>query len=148
MIRRKEEDMNCKRLIIATLVIFVLLNAIDYVVNTYLLASTYESPELKKLWRPDMMSKLWIGYVFSLLTSLLFTYIFVKGYEAKGLLEGVRFGILIWLFMVVPVSHGYYVVLDKLPYSLCLQWCGYGLIEMLVAGILVAAIYKPAPAKA
>jgi len=139
------KSLNCKRLIIASLVIFVVVSALDYLVNNVILTSTYMSEPLKKLWRPDMMSKLWIGYVFSLLSSLLFTYIFVKGYEAKGLLEGVRFGILIWLFMVVPVSHGYYVVLDKLPYSLCLQWCGYGLIEMLVAGILVAAIYKPLP---
>lgn len=139
--------MNCKRLIIASLVIFVLVNAIDYAVNTYILASIYESPELKKLWRPDMMSKMWIGYVFSLLTSLLFTYIFVKGYEAKGLLEGVRFGILIALFVVIPMSHSFYVVLP-IPYSLALQWCIYGTIEMLVAGILVAAIYRPAAAKA
>jgi hypothetical protein len=148
MIRRKEEDMNCKRLIIASLVIFVVMSAMDYVVNTQLMTSAYQS--VKNLWRPDsdIWSMMWISYAFGLLFSFLFTYIFVKGYEAKGLLEGVRFGILIWLFMVVPVSHGYYVVLDKLPYSLCLQWCGYGLIEMLVAGILVAAIYKPAPAKA
>jgi len=139
--------MNCKRLIIASLVIFVVLSAMSYVVDNVILMSTYES--LKQLWRADteMMSKMWIVYVFSLLFSFLFTYIFVKGYEAKGILEGVRFGIIIALFVAVPMAHSMYVIIP-IPYSLALQWSVFGLIEMLAAGILVAAIYKPAPAKA
>jgi hypothetical protein len=145
MIRRKEEDMNCKRFWIASLVIFVVFRALDYAIDNYLMASAYEA--VKSVWRTDMMSKMWISYPFALLTSILFVYIFVKGYEAKGLLEGVRFGIVMALFIVIPVSHSFYVVLP-VPYSLALQWCIYGTIEMLVAGILAAAIYKPAAPKA
>jgi hypothetical protein len=142
--------MNCKRFFVASIVIFVVLTAADFAINNYVLQSTYRLPDLQNLWRPDaeMRSMMWIGLVTGLLSSLLFTYVFIKGYEAKGLMEGVRFGILMWLFIVVPVSHGYYIVLNKLPYSLCLQWCGWGLLEMLVAGLLAAAIYRPAAPKA
>jgi hypothetical protein len=85
--------------------------------------------------------------VFELLVALLFTYIFIKGREGKGIMEGVRYGIIMWLFVSVPMSHAYYAVI-AIPYSLCLAWCASGLIQILVAGILVAAIYKPAAPKA
>ncbi len=134
--------MNCKRFFAASIVVFVAVQLMEYVVNNVILMPTYES--LKQLWRPDIESKMWMWYPLGLLTALLFTYIFIKGREGKGILEGVRYGIIIWLFASVPFSHAFYVMIN-IPYSLCLQWCGFGLIEMLVAGILVAAIYKPLP---
>lgn len=132
--------MNCKRFLIASLVVFVAFLAVEYVANRVVLMSTYES--LQHLWRPDMESKTWIVLPVLLLMSLMFTYIFIKGREGKGIMEGVRYGVVIWLFVAVPMSHSFYIMID-MPYSLALQWCLIGLIEMLVAGILVAAIYKP-----
>jgi hypothetical protein len=79
---------------------------------------------------------------------LMFTYIFVKGREGKGLAEGVRFGIIIWLFMNLPMNVSMWVMLP-IGWQIILRWILFGLLEMLIAGILVAAIYKPAaPAKA
>jgi hypothetical protein len=144
MIRRKEEDMNWKRFWIASLVIFVVIQAMEFVINNYLMMSAFEAA--KSLWRPDMMDKMWIMYVLSLLSAVLFTYIFVKGREGKGILEGVRFGILMALYISLPMSHGLYVLIP-IPYSFALQWLIYGALEMLVAGILVAAIYRPKTAK-
>ena len=87
-------------------------------------------------------------YVFGALVALMFTYIFVKGREGKGLAEGVRFGIIIWLFMTLPMNVSMWVMLP-IGWPIILRWILFGLLEMLIAGILVAAIYKPAaPAKA
>jgi len=115
------------------------------VVDNIILMSTYES--LKHLWRPDMMDKMWIWFVLGLLVAFLFTYIFIKGREGKGLGEGVRYGIIMWLFVTIPMSHAFYALI-AVPYSLCLAWCASGLIQFLVVGILVAAIYKPPAPKA
>ena len=83
------------------------------------------------------------------LAALLFTYIFIKGREGKGISEGVRFGIIIWLFVNVPMGASIWVFLP-IPYMIIVRGLLFGLLEMLVAGILVAVIYKPlsAPAKA
>ena len=132
--------MNWKRFFTASLAIFVVGSAWGYVVDNFILRSEYES--LRNLWRSDITSKMWVTYTISLLISLMFTYIFIKGREGRGILEGVRFGIVIWLFAVVPWHHFVWVMFP-IPYSLIIKWTLYDLVTVLVAGILVAVIYKP-----
>jgi hypothetical protein len=138
--------MNWKRIFVASLVIFVVVQAMEVLINGVFMKSAYES--LNSLWRPDMTSKKWVMYLIGALVSLLFTYIFVKGREGKGISEGVRFGIIIWLFVAVPMNHSMWVLLP-IPYIMIFRWTLFALLEMLIAGILVAVIYKPqAPAPA
>jgi uncharacterized PurR-regulated membrane protein YhhQ (DUF165 family) len=139
--------MNWKRFFVASLVIYVVVQAMDFVVNQVFMKSANES--LKSLWRTDMMSRMWVMYLIGVLAALLFTFIFIKGREGKGISEGVRFGIIIWLFVNVPMGVSMWVLLP-IPYMFIFRALLFGLLEMLVAGILVAVIYKPlaAPAKA
>jgi uncharacterized PurR-regulated membrane protein YhhQ (DUF165 family) len=132
--------MNWKRFFVASLVTYVVVQTMDLVINEVFMKGANES--LKSLWRPNMMSRMWITYVVGVLVALLFTYIFVKGREGKGIAEGVRYGIIIWLFVSVPMSVSMWVLLP-IPYIIILRWMLFGLLEMLVAGILVAVIYKP-----
>jgi hypothetical protein len=133
--------MNVKRLLAAALAVFVSVQLIELFINSFLMKSANE--ELNTLWRPDMSSKMWIMVVFGALTSLLFAYIFVKGREGKGLMEGLRFGVLMWLFISVPMNVAWWVMLP-IRHIFLVRWILFGLVEMLVAGILVAVIYKPA----
>lgn len=139
--------MNWKRFFVASLVIYVVVQAMDFVVNQVFMKSANES--LKSLWRMDMMSRMWVMYLIGVLVALLFTFIFIKGREGKGISEGVRYGIIIWLFVSVPMGASMWVLLP-IPYMIVFRALLFGLLEMLVAGILVAVIYKPlaAPAKA
>jgi hypothetical protein len=114
------------------------------IIHQGILAKTYQA--LGPIWRPDMMSKLWMYHVGSFLLAFLFTYIFTKGYENKGVAEGVRFGIVIGLFANIPYAF-YEYAMYPLPFSLCLQWFVYGMIEFVLLGIIAAAIYKPARKK-
>jgi hypothetical protein len=143
----KEEAMNWKRFFTASAVIFVVVQAMEVLINGVFMKAAYDS--LSSLWRPDMMSKMWVMYVIGVLTSLLFTYIFIKGREGKGISEGVRFGIVIWLFVSVPMNHSMWVLLP-IPYLMIFRWTLFSLLELLIAGILAATIYKPlasAPAR-
>jgi len=135
--------MNWKRFFVASAVTYVVVQAMELVINNVLMKSANES--LMSLWRPNMMSRIWVMYAVGVLVALLFTYIFVKGREGKGIAEGVRYGIIIWLFVSVPMSVSMWVLLP-IPYIIILRWMLYGLLEMLIAGILVAVIYKPATA--
>jgi uncharacterized PurR-regulated membrane protein YhhQ (DUF165 family) len=139
-LHKKEEKMNWKRFLVASAVTYVVVQAMELVINNVLMKSANES--LMSLWRPNMTSRMWVMYVVGVIVALLFTYIFVKGREGKGIAEGVRYGIIIWLFVSAPMSVSMWVLLP-IPYIIILRWMLYGLLEMLVAGILVAVIYKP-----
>ena len=134
--------MNAKRFVWAAIVVFVASQILEFLIHGVILASTYES--LKDLWRPDMESKMWIYPVIGAIWSLLFVYIFVKGREGKGVMEGVRFGVVIGLFVGIPMAYGAYAMID-IPYSLALQWWIYTLIECVILGVIAAAVYNPAP---
>ncbi|MGQ9802196.1 MAG: hypothetical protein ACUVRL_11120 [Candidatus Saccharicenans sp.] len=133
--------MNWKRFVIASVVVFVSIQVMEFVVNNIIMMGQYES--LQNLWRPDMASKMWIMYLIGVMVAFLFTYIFIKGREGKGLAEGVRYGIIIWLFVAVPMSLWTWVMLP-VPFKMSLWWMVSSLIEYIIAGLLVAAIYKPA----
>jgi hypothetical protein len=132
--------MNIKRFIIASIAVYIVFQVMDLIIHGIILSETYKS--LSSTWRPDMMSLMWIFYAAGLVTAFLFVYIFIKGYEDKGLLEGLRYGIIIGLFMNVIGMFGQYVMYP-IPFSLSVQWFVFGMIEFAVAGIVAAAIYRP-----
>jgi len=132
--------MNVKRFIWASIAVFVAFEVIDVIVHMIILRSAYES--LSAIWRPDMMSLYWIFTVGALIMAFLFVYIFIKGYENKGIMEGIRYGVIIGLFANIP--YGFYsYAMYPLPFSLCLQWFIYGMIGFIICGIIAAAVYKP-----
>ena len=129
------------------IVIFILWNVLDYVVHGVILSSAYQSEDVMKLMRPDMQSKMWIFYVTSLIMAFFFTLIFSKGYEGKGITEGIRYGLYVGLLMATPMAYSSYAMYP-LPYSLVLQWFIYGIIHYVILGVVLAAVYgkKAAPA--
>ncbi len=132
--------MNIKRFVWASIAVFLAFEVLDTIVHMGILGKTYQT--LSDVFRADMMSKLWIIHIGSLLMAFLFMYIFVRGCENKGLMEGVRYGIIIGLFSAFP--YGFYsYAMYPLPFSLCLQWFVYAMIEFILCGILAAYIYKP-----
>ena len=100
--------MNTKRYFVASLAVFVAAVVLDYVIHGVILKSAYEAT--KTIWRPDMDSKVWIFALVDLIIAFPFTYIFVKGYEGKGIMEGVRFGAIVGVLISVPMSYGFYAV--------------------------------------
>ena len=88
---------------------------------------------------------MWLFWVIYVFMAYLLAVIFSKGYEGKGMGEGVRFGLYLGLLMAIPWAYGTYAVMD-IPYSLALQWFVYGVIEFVVAGVILAAVFgKSAP---
>lgn len=77
-----------------------------------------------------------------LLLSLLFCYIFIKGYENRGLWEGVRFGLIVGLALGVAPSLVQFTT-NQFPGKFVIAWVVWYPLEMTVAGIIIAAIYRP-----
>ena len=140
--------MNTKKFWIAVVVVFIILEVTSYIIHGVILASTYGSEEVKGIFRSmeEMEAKMWIMWITDLIWAYFFTFIFVKGYENKGIMEGLKYGIYMGLFVSLVFSYQSYVVYP-LPYSLVFQWFIYGLIQSIVFGLVVASIYKPKPAE-
>ena len=141
--------MNKQKFWIAFIVIFIILEVTNFLIHGTLLSSTYQSEGIKEIFRnmEEMESKMWIMWLTDLIWAFFFTFIFVKGYENKGIMEGIKYGIYIGIFVSLVFSYQSYVVYP-LPYSLVFQWFIYGLIQCIILGIVAAVIYKPKPAAA
>ncbi len=130
----------------AFIVIFVVWIILDYLVHGVILSSAYQSEEMMKIMRPDMGDKMWIMYVVTLIMSFFFTLIFSKGYEGKGVGEGIRYGLYVGLLMATPMAYSSYAMYP-MPYSLALQWFIYGIIHYLILGIIVSLVYGKTSAR-
>ncbi len=134
--------MNTKKMIIAVIAVFILLEATNFLIHGLFLSKTYEG--LTDVFRPmeEMSSMMWRMWIADLVWSFFFVFIFIKGYQNKGILEGVRYGVYIALFMnfVAAVAQN---AVYPIPDTLALQWFIYGSIQSILLGVVTALIYKP-----
>jgi len=132
-----------KKVLIGFVVVFVAMEVLSFIVDGLILGATYES--LKDVWRPDMESKMWIYHIVMLVGAFFFSFVFSKGYEGRGIMEGVRYGFYIGVWMSIGMAYGTYAMI-AIPYSLALQWFVYGIIQYMILGVLLALVFKKKPA--
>ena len=133
--------MNYKRLIVTIVVIFILANLTGFLIHAVLLAPDYMS--VKQLYRPMGGEKLlWINIAY-IAFAIGATWIYAKGVEASRpwLGQGLRFGLAIWLVLAVPSFCIAYAV-QPVPMSLTMKQIGYELVDKLLIGVVIAAIYR------
>lgn len=119
-------------------VVFVAMEIMMFLIHGVLLSSAYQASQ--SVWRPDMMSLMWIYHVLAIIGAFFFTFIFSKGYEGKGMAEGVRYGLYIGIWMSTGMAYGSYAMIN-IPYSLALQWFIYGVVEYVIYGVLLALVF-------
>jgi hypothetical protein len=127
-----------KKLWLGFIAVFGMFEVMNFIVNGLLLMSSFDS--LKNLWRPDMMSLMWIFHVNMLIGAFFFILVFSKGYEGKGIVEGVRYGLYIGIWMGVGFAYGTYAMI-AIPYTMALIWFVTALMQYILAGIIAAAIF-------
>jgi hypothetical protein len=137
--------MDVKKLVGSALVAFVILFIAGFLVHSVLLGDTYRQMRGTGFsFRPEeaMRHKLWLVFVSDLLYSALFAWVYARGMEQKPWAsQGIRFGLLMTLFTVVPTALNDYAVYN-LPHTLVLHWMIAGLITLILMGLAVAAIQK------
>lgn len=134
--------LNVKQWAIATVAVFVVMSAIQYLIHGALLSDWYA--EHSHYWRSpeDMMSRMHWMYVGYALFAGLFCYIFSLGYEGKpGIGEGFRYGALIGALIGFPkmfTDHAVFYYQGKV----IVAW-GVGMfVTCILLGILAGMIYK------
>lgn len=127
-----------KKVLIGFVVTFILLEVLDILIHGVILMSVYQATQ--NVWRPDMMQKMWILHIVKIVVALLVAFIFSKGYEGKGIMEGLRYGLYIGVLMSIGMADGTYAMI-AIPYSLALQWFIYGVIEYTIVGVALALVF-------
>ncbi len=122
--------------------VFVVMQGLGYVIHEVMMGDTYE--RLASIFRPEaeMYDMMWMMMVSGAITIFMFCYIFTKGYEGKGIMEGVRFGALIGFLMAGPMAIDPHVIYP-VPAEVASIWLISGIATLMIAGAVFAAIYKP-----
>ncbi|NNL53800.1 MAG: hypothetical protein HKP32_01455 [Woeseia sp.] len=137
-----EENFVNKSFWIGYVVVFIAAQAMNFVIHEVLLGATYQS--LGSVFRPEaeMTEMMWIMFAGGAVSLFVFCYIFTKGYENRGIGEGIRYGLLIGLLLAVPYALDQYVVYPISAF-VAAMWLISGLFTFAVLGAIFSAVYKP-----
>jgi len=134
--------MNFKKLLICTLVVFIAIVATDFIIHGILLKNLYL--ETASLWRPESEMMAYHGHMFfgEFIIAFFFSLIFAQGYRSTGIMEGVRYGLLLG-----GIDMGQHFVMHAVapyPVVLTLAWICFGFIQFVVVGIAASLVYGKA----
>ncbi len=132
--------MKSKSFWIACVVIYLVGWGLNYLVHDMWLLDTYNA--LRDVLRPADEIKRGIFPITAAIWTILFVYIFSRGYEGKGVMEGVRFGAIIGVFYALPMAYDSYAIYP-IPYSLALKWFLSGMVINIIYGVVASLLYKP-----
>lgn len=135
--------MNTKRFWLAFVAVYVVYHFFGWVVHGVWLAPAYDQVEGVFRSEEEMNALTWVFFVTSLVMVWAFCFIFTRGYENRGIGEGVRYGLYMGLFMMILQAFDSYAIYP-LPYGLVLNWFLSGIVMFIVMGIVLAAVYRPA----
>jgi hypothetical protein len=134
-----------KRFILAFIAAYIFIFLWGWLVNGVFLKDVYA--ETPNLWRTQSeMAGLfhWI-IIGQALVVLAFVMIYASGFAGGGVAAGIRLGVLLEI-AAIGMRLGFYAV-QPIPGKLVFYGSVSGLIEMIIVGAMVGAIYKPATAR-
>jgi hypothetical protein len=134
-----------KRFILAFVAAYIFLFVWGWLFNGVLLKDVYA--ETPNLWRAQSeMASLfhWI-IIGQALIVFSFVMIYASGFAGGGIIAGIRLGLLLEI-AAIGMRMAIYAV-QPFPGKLLFYGSASGLIEMIIVGAMVGAIYKPASAQ-
>lgn len=129
--------MNTKRYISAAIVLFIFIYVYEAIVHGMLLMPIYlETPNL---WRAEMSAYMPFNIAIMVFLTFWITFIFTRFYREGGVRNGLHFGFYLGVLSGVQAAGAYYY----LPISgiLAAAWFIANLVESVVGGIIIGAIY-------
>ena len=131
--------MNVKKLLLATVVVGVVMNIVDFVVQGQLLAGYYanfaflkKEPAIPMLVVGDFVAALVFVWVYDRVRSAFGTG--PKGGALYGLYAGILINFPTWIF-----AH---LIFEGFPYGLAWTWTLIGVAWCVIAGAVAGALYK------
>ena len=132
--------MNIKRYAASVIVAFIFAFLFDMIAHGHLIMPLYEATE--ELWRTtDEMEQFYpLSMTVQFLSVAVLTYLYTRNHEGKGIGEGIRFGVIIGLF--VGIGWAGMIAYMPIPVTLAGAWFAASFIQMVGLGFLFSLIYK------
>jgi len=131
--------MNKKRLVLTTIILFVVANFTGYFIHAIWLRNDYAT--VANLYRPDGPKMPFIVTAY-LAFAIGAVWTYAHGVEDKPWLgQGFRFGIALWLILTIPWFFITYAVQPIPALLLAKQVLSEG-VEKIFLGIVIAALYR------
>jgi hypothetical protein len=136
--------MNVKRLLaagIAASVLFLVLDAALGTAGGFIGAEAFDLPFEQP---PGIEAKMKFGLIFELINGFMLAVIYAvihPSLPGLGWKKGLSYGLLVWGLRVVMGAFSTYMMTDMSPILIAITVVT-GLIEVLILGIVIAAIYK------
>ena len=129
-----------KKVFLGFIVTFLALVVLDNLGDAVLFKSSMAS--LSNMMRPkaEMQENMLIILVSFLVFAFCFSWIFSKGYQGKGIFEGIRYGVAVGLMFNVPHFYINYAMMP-FPLSFTLPVFLYWMLIFVISGILVAWVF-------
>jgi hypothetical protein len=140
--------MNTGRYILGSVIVFVYFFLVEWLFHGIIMSGWYN--QALHLLRPESAMQTYFPWMIvgHLLLAFGFCFIFLQGYQGKGIIEGVRYGLYVGLAFSVSAQLINYAVFPY-PGKWVLVWVIAYPIILMIAGAIFAAVYKPkAPAVA
>ena len=136
--------MNTKSFIITCVVVYIVANVLGFLIHGVWLGPVYEAMEADAVFRPkaEMDPMMWVMFSAGAVWVVVFVYIFIRGREGKGLMEGVRYGVLMGLFYSLTVTFNSYVIYP-IPFDLAVKWFFGDFATVIISGVITSLVYKP-----
>jgi hypothetical protein len=132
---------NFGRVAAAALAAWVVYLGVSPLVNNVLLADLYA--QHARVFRPQAEMNVAFGLAAALVGFFVFAYAYAKGYEGgAGMVEGLRFGVVVGLLLAAFSVAWNYVVLP-VSGALAAAWIVDVIVEMAIYGAVVGLVYKP-----
>lgn len=131
--------MNFKKLMICTFVLFLTIVFCDFIIHGIILKNLYL--ETSSLWRPESEMPAYMGHMFlgQFIMAFFLSLIFAQGYRNTGIMEGVRYGLVLG-----GLEMGKNFIMHSVtpyPVSLTFSWISFGFIELVFIGIIASLVY-------
>jgi hypothetical protein len=125
-----------KKIIFATLAVFVTWAILDFLIHRMMLGSTYQAIAL---FRPVEEVKMVLMYLVTLLAALVFVTIYARLVSPKNVARGMGFGLLFGVGTGISMGYGIYSI-QLIPSYMALTWFLGTAIEATVAGLITGLI--------
>lgn len=132
--------MNAKKFIIASIAVFIFIFIFEFLFHGIYLKSTYE--QTANLWRAQEAMKTYMIWLTlgQIIFSIGFVALFTKAFKRGGIIEGIVYGLLLAIIFVGNLLIWYAVA--PYPTNLLINWIVGTVIELILAGVIVAFIYQ------
>ena len=128
-----------KKIVINSIVIFVVWTAIDFFVHGYFLQEAYLATA--DLWRPMEEAKMGLNSFTVLVAATIFSMVYIILVDRKSMNTALLYGFLLGLSAGVSWAYGSYAFMP-IPYTMALTWFAIPIVEGIIGGVILAFLAK------